>query len=369
MKHQKLIYRSALLLAMSLWFTAISAQDFSERMVYEGHYSAPEGSTLELSNKYGDIQLHNWDKDSIFITTELILTSTSHANLRKLKDNVRIKYETSNQRIKAYTDFNDNTSEVLNQLQEFTKSIIPNQVKRIEANYTIYLPKHISLKIRNQYGDITIDDILGNVDIDLFNGALSANRLTGASSFDLHYAKASINQINDGDFDLIYSDLDLRKALSLNLVSKISDIHLQDVGVCKLRSTRDDINIDRLAYLYGESNYSKIRIIEFTQELSCDLSYGKLDISRLAPTCSSIDIRSDRTDVSIYTPQSIDYTYNITYHPDAMVHLPFQSEAITVEQHNQTMYNTSGQTNENTHLNIKISAYRRCLIRIQDIFN
>lgn len=369
MKKQKLTYRIILSCILGILSTALWAQDYTERMVYEGYYSTSEGTSFELSNKYGDIHINNWDKDSVFISTELILTSTSHSNLRKLKDNVKVKYEERDQRIIAYTHFNDNTSEVLNQLQEFTKAIIPNQVKRIEANYTIYLPKYMSIRIKNQYGDISIDDIMGTVDIELFNGALSANRLSGTSSFELRYAKASINQINDGYFEMIYSDLDLSKAISLDIESKISDIHLQDVGVCKVHSTRDNISIDRLAYLYGESSYSKVRIIELINELKSEMIYGKLDISRIATTCSLVDVQSERTDVSLYTPKNLDYSYDITYHPDAIVHLPFKSEATDVRHHDLMLYNTKGQTGANKNLTIKISAYKRCMIRIQENYN
>ena len=368
MRHTKLFYKQAIAILISCVFLPAVAQDFKERMVYEGHYAVEQGASLEMSNKYGDIQLYNWDKDSVYISTEMILSSTSYSNLRKLKDKVKVKYNQHDQHIIAYTSFNDNTSEVLNQLQEFTKSIIHNQVKRIEVNYTVFMPKYMALKIRNQYGDITLDDVMGSVDIDLFNGALSANRLSGASLFDLRYAKANISQINDGFFKLIYSDLDLNKSISLNVESKISDIHLQDVGVFKVHSTRDDINIDHLSYLYGESMYSKIRINELTNELNCDMSFGKIDISRLDSTCSLIDIKSDRTDVNIYAPKKMDFTYDINYHPDAMVRLPFPTET-NLNQAHDLLYNIHGQKgNSQTPLSIKITAYKRCLVRIQDAF-
>ncbi len=363
MKHIIIKYKLGLIIALSIVSLHLYGQNYSERMEYEGHYKATDGTTLDVNNKYGDIHIINWDKDSVFITTELMLSSTSAERLRKLKKDVNVKYITSDNYITAYTSFNENTDQILNELQEFTKDIISNQIKRIEINYTIYVPKYISLKIKNQYGDIMMDNIYGHMEISLFNGALKANRLTGASSFEFKFAQASINQINDAYFDLVYSDLDVSKAISLETSSKISDIRILDVGVYKIHSTRDDINIDKVTYLHGQSAYSKVNISLLKKEVNCDMTYGKMDINKIDTDCSSIAIQSEHTDVSLYVPENLNINYDLTYHPDVFLHLPFETE--TTQPTDDTLLHIKKETDDTPSLDVKISAYKKCLIKIQ----
>ncbi len=49
----------------------------------------------------------------------------------------------------------------------------------MEINYMVYVPAHMDVVLNNKFGDIYMDDLDGQVDIELSNGVLKANRLEG----------------------------------------------------------------------------------------------------------------------------------------------------------------------------------------------
>lgn len=364
MRKLQLTYKPLLLLLLLMAFPAL-AQQFAEQSTYEGRYEATDGMTLEVNNKYGNIQFVNWEKDSIHITTEVFISASSYKKLEKLKKNINIKYTASKQHILAETTYSSNSIQFIDDVQTFTEDLVATNTKRIDINYLIYLPEDINIKVNSQYGDVLMENNSKKVNISLSNGAFKAGTLTGSARFDFRFVQSTVERVNDAEFNMHYSKLDLTKAISLNCNSRSSDIIIDEVGVLKLKSNRDDIRLDKVGYLYGSANYPKMKINNLTNEMDCETSYGTIVIEDIASSCSMIKLYTERTDVEIFIPKIQDFSYDMIYHPDGSVHLPIKAASQSTTLNGEVMQTLQGQTADKTTLTINIKALKRSIIKIQ----
>src|SRR3990167_10679065 len=82
------IYRSLLLgITVFLWAHIITAQEKASKKIAESHAMSPAG-VLEIGNKYGDITIHVWSKNTIAITVDIITTHKKREQAQSLLDRI-----------------------------------------------------------------------------------------------------------------------------------------------------------------------------------------------------------------------------------------------------------------------------------------
>src|SRR5690606_21465357 len=98
-------------------------------------------------------------------------------------------------------------------------------------HYFVKLPKTNNINIRNQYGNIDIDNLKGTSTIQLKYGNFSANQLQNPINlWDFEYVtKADINFVQSATADLGYSKLNIGKSELLNIQSKYTDVSIGQV--------------------------------------------------------------------------------------------------------------------------------------------
>ncbi|MDA3893348.1 MAG: hypothetical protein PF517_16925 [Salinivirgaceae bacterium] len=357
------IFISLLLLNSNL----LMGQTYAERTLYSETFSANEIAALELINKYGSIHVKNWDKDSIKITTDVYLSSTSRSKLEKLKDGVRIKYSKHNKMILAQTLLGDNQTSLLQELQYITRNFAKASEKRIEINYEVFIPKGVAVEIKNQYGDVFMGNFDSRLKIEQSNGSFKADNLNGEVNLKFSFVNAMANEIKDGVLELNYSNINLNKSVNFNCTSKSSEIYVDAIGVLKLKSSRDKINIGKLDYVYGSASYTNFKILQLNKEIDGYFTYGQISIDKMDKQVSLIDIDSERTDIKLFVPKSISYSYDILYNEDADILLPEKDIKVTNSMEMEEMKAMKGRVGSNPTLDIRIRALKRCLIQISHV--
>jgi len=352
-----------ILLVLTHW---LMGQTYAERALYRDAFSSTQINTLEVINKYGSIHIKTWEKDSIKISTDVYLSSTSMKKLEKLKEGIKIKYSQHNKGVLAQTIFGDNQTAFMRELQDISRSLSPSTEKRIEINYEIYMPEGITLTIKNQYGDVFLGSIENKLIIEQSNGSFKAHDLKGETSLNFRFVNAMVNDIKEGRLNLDYSTINLNKSINLNCESKSSEIYADVIGVLKLKSSRDKINIGKLDYIYGSASYTNLKILEINKEIDVYSTYGQINIDKMASTTTLIDIDSERTDIKLYIPQSLPYTYDILYSIDADLILPQKNLTPTNDMETEEMKAVKGSFGNNATLDIRIRALKRCLIQIHN---
>lgn len=368
MKRSNVTFKLSLVILLVCFFvTKVNSQTYAEQSQYSESFSASELNTLEIVNKYGSIHVKNWDKDSILITTDVYLSSSSVKKLNKLKEAVTIKYSKRNTTLLAHTLFDKDETTFIKEFQSLSRKITPSTDKSIEINYNVFLPQTLLLTIENQYGDVFLENIESKLNVKMANGAFKANNINANADLDFKFVQAMLNDIKEGHVKLKYSKIHFNKSVNINIESKSSDIFADDIGVLKLKSSRDNINIGNLDYMYGSASYTDIMILKLGTEVDGHFTYGQITIDKMSANVSLIDIDSERTDIKLYVPKKICYSYDILHNENADV-LMLQTNIKDFDSNEvEGMKVIKGKTCKNPSLDIRIRALKRCLIQMHHV--
>ena len=357
---------TVMLVLASLMLTGatLPAQDFSSRKNLTREFAAKRGLTLELQNKYGKVEVMSWEKDSVKIDVEMEISESSASKLRKLKEDISIDFSSTGSYIIARTRFKSESSRIASELKSIGHTISGSN-KHVEINYLVYVPKYMALVIENKFGDIFLDDLNGQVSIDLSNGALKTGHLAGKANLKLRFARAMIGSMEVAAMNMNYSDMSMGSALQLELASKSSKLRGDSINVLKIDSRRDQLYFKQVEYFTGNSSFSEIQVYDFIRETDVYMRYGKLNLDRVDPQFSKIYVESDYTDLNFHLDAECRFRY-ANLHPDqAQVRLPDGADGATASTQGEEHLKTTGTYGgSNPTANITIDALQKCFINL-----
>lgn len=348
-----------------LAFAQVYAQNFSESKTYVHEFPLNPKTTVEISNKYGKIQLLTWNKDSVRVDIDFYISSPSLSRLDKLRQNINFDYSGSNYYVVVKTVFGKNQSSVIDEIKDLA-DVLVNGSSEIRIDYTVHVPSKQPLKVTNKYGDIYCDDLSGEAQINLSNGDLKANNFTGNSQISLSFGKGFINQFDKGRIMAEYGDLNIRSAENISLESKSSKIRIDKAGIVKLSSRRDDLAIGEINSIMGDCNFSNINIENINEELSLAAKFGKISVDAFRKSFSFINVNSEYADLDLYFERGATFDFDISYFKDVLLRLPKDAEktddkALTADNLQRVVY---GQIGSAPTGKVKITAPKKCYINL-----
>ena len=129
---------------------------------------------IEITNKYGNVEIISWDKDSVVFNIKISVEERKLSKLEKTMEGVDFDFTNSSHFLIARTIVNSSQSTLEREFMKFKESLLQSDGK-VEINMTVWLPKKSTLKLDNKFGNIYIGEFYGNSEITLSNGVLKAH--------------------------------------------------------------------------------------------------------------------------------------------------------------------------------------------------
>jgi hypothetical protein len=256
-----------------------------------------KGTTLLLSNKYGDVNCITVKDDSVSVCATITIVQDDEILLRNNLKLVHISIEKLNDTIKIATQYD----------KKFFSESAREGRKSFNVDYLVRAPAYVDLSIINEFGNISLEELSGIVNLRLSQGFLSARRLTRGnekpvSSIYIDHGKLSIDELNWMKMTVYNcTSVNIWKAQALMMNSTISKIKTGDVSSMVIDSKSDDYNIKTINNIIIESTYSAFEIGILTGRLKSKPTYGSINILDLKKGFSNIDIVSGQAQISINT--------------------------------------------------------------------
>jgi len=153
------------------------------------------------------------------------------------------------------------------------------------------MPAINPLSISNKFGDVRMDDRLGNLDVNVGYGSIKAGSVSGNSNIKVSFGKAEIDAIEDGEIEVKYSDLGLEEANDIVVTQSFSDLELGKIKRLELQSKYGDVEIEEVDELNGNIQFSGFEIGTLNSTLTIKTSYvGNFKIERLSKSFTLVDI-------------------------------------------------------------------------------
>ncbi len=245
---------------------------------YHKEYEAGRNTEVVLNNKFGSINITEWDQEKVKIDVTVTVEAHNENHAEDIFEDIHIMFEHAGDFIKAETDITSNFRNT-----DFS------------IDYEVKMPAYIDVSLSNKYGDVFINKLTGKSEIAVKYGTLRANNLVnekgGINSVYLGYSKNSrIGSVNRMELDIAYSRLEIEEAEVLNIESKYSKFEIGDTERLILESKYDTYDIGDIDELSVETKYSNYDIESVSSALDIDSKYTDIDIFRTKKDFKSIRI-------------------------------------------------------------------------------
>jgi hypothetical protein len=290
--------RVLILILVLLPFNRILPQGASETRSFIKGFPVSRESVVEVNNKYGNIEITTWDNDSVYVRAEIKASAPNQSKLVKMFDEISVKISGTGNQVLAQTVFNQSLNGFFENFKGMTNKMI-NYESQVEINYYIKVPEYVNLRIESRYGDVFLEKTSGNFDLSLSNGSLKADVPGIKSNLSLSFCDATITSILSGSIDVSFSDITISDIKRVRLKSISSKYRINKAGDIEIESRRDDLFIDNIENLEGDSYFTDFEVGSLSGSLNLVARYGNLDFDNIAPQFESVNINSGFSDISL----------------------------------------------------------------------
>jgi hypothetical protein len=272
-----ILFSTIILLSLSL-----SAQEVTKE--FHKEFTTSANTTLDISNKYGDVVIQSWDKDQVVIDVKVTVEMPNREKAEKLLNYIDVQFSEGNDRVSAKTVIDD----------KFNFSGWGMGSRKFSIDYNVKMPVAIALALSNRYGNTDIDELHGLVNLDIKYGNLTAGKFTRGNVKPLNrlviaYGKGTIDETGWLDLNMRYcGSMDISKNQALLLDSKYSKLTLGETSSIVGESKYDNLRIESINNLVLENGYTEVNIGTLNKKLDYSGSYGSFTIERIPAGFESI---------------------------------------------------------------------------------
>lgn len=344
---------------MLLIFRPGAAQNASETRSYMKTFPVGRETTLEVTNKYGTIEITSWKKDSAYIRAEIKAYSPNQDKLSSMFEGISINITGAGQTLKAQTVFAQNFTRLFEGFKGMTSKIISYD-SRIEINYYINIPEYLNLKIDNRYGDVFMENCSGKLSAAVSNGSFKAGNLEKASDLILSFCDATVSNISSGKIQASFSEISSEKIGNLSISSVSSKYNIGNAGKVDFESRRDKFFIDTIESVSGTAYFTDFNLKSLNKEIGLMTKYGSFNVESVESGFDAINLNSGYSDIHLSFAENVSYNFEIR-HINTFLTLPsknIKSEVKTLsdEKKEYITYGTVG-ANPGT-VKVKLDASR-----------
>ncbi len=288
------------------------SQNYHEEIKQSHTFKINASGTLEVINKYGTIYVEVWDKDSVKVDIDFILSEKSESRFNKTKSNVSFDISGNSLYRSVKTLYGSSYSSFFKDLKEATNILSTNE-EQTHVEYYITIPNYVNLKIDNKYGNIILPSLKGDININLSNGDLQAKNLSGNSRLNLSFGNCIISTIEQGNLILNFMETTIEKGNNITLDSKSSNVNISKVNLLKLDARRGKIDINSANYIFGDSEFCELYFNDLNKEISLNIKYGILKQLECSTDFEKVNLKSIYANLNITLPNQ---AFNITTYDD-----------------------------------------------------
>jgi hypothetical protein len=283
---KRLILSGIIGIFLTVQFIGLYAQENQVSKNYHQEYPVSSNTKLLIDNKYGSIDVKNWNENKVTIDVVVKLENHNKERGKKQLDQIKIEISQDGNEIKAITEIDDAFS---------SHGWFNSDNREMTINYTVNMPASLEVVLKNKYGDIFINELSGKTEIYLKYGNLKANKISRGNTepfafLSMGYANGSIEECNWLKMDLKYSKLNIERSKALVVVSKYSKLMIVDCSSIVAESRYDEYRVDKLANIVVNGAYTGFTFGEISRKVEASIRYGDFKVGKVPASFESIKI-------------------------------------------------------------------------------
>lgn len=289
-------YKKLLLIAMTVTSgCTLAAQEKASKKI-ERTYAMTHAGEFHLDNRYGNVAINGWEKNSIAITIDI---KVSH----KKKENAEDLLERINPEFKVVGDFVGITTEIAEKGTSFFSRYFNKanpfdfDKTNIRINYTVYLPVNAEIDVTNKFGDVIVADWTGKLKAKIEHGDMWINTDLTNANITMRFGKLRAKSITYGSISLKNGRIDMVESEDLRINSSGTTIKIQKVSSLDLYSSKDEVSIENVGSIMGDLRFSNIYIDTLGKEIGLRMKLVDFRVSNIEKPDAIVTIDQESSEI------------------------------------------------------------------------
>jgi hypothetical protein len=251
------------------------------------HYNVSADGNLSIDSRYGNVHVETWDKNEVDLVVSIEVTKRTEAKAQQYLDKISI-------------DIDDASANNLSFKTMISGNLDNNGSDNIKIEYRVKVPATLNLNLKNNYGNLFLQDASGEMNISVAYGNFKIGELSGPVNLKLSYGNGDIEKVNNGDIVVRYSNLDIEDAGNVDVTNSYSNIEFGNAKDIALTNKYGNLTWNSLNNLKGYSKYGTIKVSKLYESLTFDVSYGGgIKVAWVSKDFRNIDIKASYAAVSL----------------------------------------------------------------------
>ena len=265
-----LIGKISLTIAAMIFFlinSTFNAYGDDFKKFIERKFDVDKDATVQIANKFGEIHCEVWDQMQVAVKVEITVDASSKEKADKVFDRINVEVTGDRRMVAGKTEVGN---------MSFNNT-------EFSIDYYIIMHKTLNRELRKCFGEIFVEEADGKANIHLEYGDMEAMALNGADvDITIKFGEGSVDYMKNGRVNIEYSELDIKGANNLNVVSRFSELNVDKLESVVLDSQYDDIQFGQSGTADIVGRFSDIEIDQLNGNFSIDLQYGGLEADNIS---------------------------------------------------------------------------------------
>ncbi|HEX3047161.1 MAG TPA: DUF4097 family beta strand repeat-containing protein [Bacillota bacterium] len=259
-------------------------------------FTLPAGTTtLRVENEYGNLEIKPGTGNSVTVNADLKI----YATLRPPKKeetvpDVKISGEASGDRF-------------------LVKLVVNSEIRRgrVHGDLTITVPPNLAVELKNSFGNISVEEVQGNLQVENRNGEIEIGRVTGDATVNNQFANVTIGTI-DGNLDINVSNGNIeidQVGKNLTAHSQFGGLTVDSVlGDLQANSKNGGIEIGKvMGKTKVDNSFAGVTLRDCRGPVEAEVGYGNLDVE-LTQLTGAYDFDVQFANANITLPSNAKFT-------------------------------------------------------------
>jgi hypothetical protein len=238
---EDLFSKCSKVLCLLLFLSQVAISQVEDSKIIKGIYDAKK--TVALVHSNGPILVKKSPDSKVHIEASISVKAKDRENLNILFDHFEIQSGGVGDRVDLSTVFQIESCNTVNNNStiKFKDGTKAKGIKDFTISATLLIPNLNELKLKNKYGDITIEtEVPGELSVELFSGKLETNSLCKNLDLSMKYSKGFLQNAGNAKMELFDCDLIIGDLTTADIKSKYSEVEMKNVGGNMTVQTFDD---------------------------------------------------------------------------------------------------------------------------------
>ena len=281
------------------WIPLIQVQGAEVIQNKKGSYRATASSVLQIDNRFGLIRIESWPVGEISVMVEIKARAASEKRAEEILDRIRVDLGSSGSTVYGRTRLDN---------------INTRNGESFSIDYTVRVPVHLKMDIRNEFGDTYINVPCAESEFSNRFGTLYLQTQTRPVRIKVEHGAARLQHLADLFLELQHSRMDAGNIETARIRIEHSTANLGDGKEWDVYVRHSNVRIGSLQRIQLDNEFSPFQAESITQRFASIIRHSSIRINVMGKDFEEFNVDAQHSQVTLALPS--DAAFRI----DAMAH-------------------------------------------------